>query len=266
MSGSYERTKRVLADRIRWNRASGQARQVVVWADLQLNLLQAGCRGARLPPAGGGASSSSSGGGSGDGGGGVDNEDERLVVLMQKVHAMLSLGEAAAATQIACVAARQAPSPRTLAIAFLATLHALGGERAAGYVLEQLAGRGLGVVDDAAGLGQRCEGLQRLLLCRDVATEADAVAPRERQVAVLLLLQVLDEPLVKIDDDVPSMHKSLSHPAHRFSTSCRRRGSGNSERLAGGDSCCRHTATTVSTKSWTTTTTVATRGPTAAAR
>ena len=148
---------------------------------------------------------------------------------MQKVHAMLALGEAAAAAQIACGAARQAPSPRTLALAFLAVLQASGGAPAAEYLLAQLAGRAQQPQEDAAGLGQvrlsvhrrvpaasrlltlsltlhtphaplrlhlgqRCEGLQRLLLCKDVASEADTVAPRERQIAVLLLLQVRADP------------------------------------------------------------------------
>ena len=41
LSGTLERMKRILNERIRWNRANSQARSVIVWTDLLLRLLQA---------------------------------------------------------------------------------------------------------------------------------------------------------------------------------------------------------------------------------
>ena len=126
LSGTLERMKRILNERIRWNRANSQARSVIVWTDLLLRLLQA-----TVGTIGFGTGA---GGGVGVGGSvsgwieGTDamnallstETDEIVLVQLQKVYALLELGETTSALKLAQATAQQMQSTRTLVMAFLA--------------------------------------------------------------------------------------------------------------------------------------------------
>ena len=130
LSGSYERMKRILNERVRWNRANGQARSVILWADLLLRLLQAnvttlgvgaGIRTGTGTGAGGSANATNMIDGTRVTNAFLPSEtDELVIVQLQKVHALLELGETTAALKLAQLTVQQMQSTRTLVMAFLA--------------------------------------------------------------------------------------------------------------------------------------------------
>ena len=102
--------KRILNERIRWNRANNQARSVIIWADLLMRLLQANVTTTGISAGANAAGTNAL----------LPSEtDDHVIVQLQKVYALLELGETTSAVKLAQSTVQQMPSTRTLVIAFL---------------------------------------------------------------------------------------------------------------------------------------------------